>query len=714
MTQNELAAFNGQVNLELLDDIISFAVHTAEPDRIKKDNLRRRCIFPNQTAGAGVLQRKYSFLYLGELLERYEERFGMSVQDRRAIALALGYTREITTEKMFVGTQLADFIQTAAQNAKDDIYLTGALYLLHEGQDTGADYESLLKEWQYIQTEELIFAMSLFPDAETILEPFKLHLPRLLGKERTISVLGNGEIFKRAIAMLFPLKKSMRAKNMAPLRALAALATSFVKESGKPYSSLIENGYTPLEIAYANAAAVCGHCVPDSPKYNSIITEKIVVELFRRVLEHDEALPERVFQQLNGLYKRYSRFDIMCYGTHRLEEALRDTRIQTPETMAWFIEHESIYHPAVDSFDIMDAKWEPLAVNLEPDVYQRLFELHLTENLGAGELQRHIDRYNTLTGKNYLDCYNTYGSGRRFSLLVQTGIVDLWAAFQDSLAPDGAIAKPYLLEHIKDYLRGIKTVQAFRFIRQFLLQYGFDGIKQYLARYGGVFQDQLWSRKDYRGNEITLSIQRDFLSDDPEGQLLMLYWVEEYFFTQEPERYIAFAQTLLENENTAALLPLEEQRRLFELVIGQSRLSEHDASRLKQRYQTSEEQAAEQAAREAARAEKQRQEQAKLVQSIQADYTETNSGTFSSVVKFLERYHSYNGGDKIAARVVCDDLEHLLQSKGYVLTQDEAGRFLHICGKLIRCGVMDWTETQSHISKIKEALPDDSNCNSAA
>lgn len=199
-----------------------------------------------------------------------------------------------------------------------------------------------------------------------------------------------------------------------------------------------------------------------------------------------------------------------------------------------------------------------MAVSLKPDVYQRLFELHLTEGMDAGELQRRIDRYNALTGKNYLGCYNTYESGRRLSLLVQAGIVDLWTAFQDSLAPDGTIAKPYLLEHIKDYLCGIKTVQAFRFIRQFLSQYGFDGIKRYLNRYSSAFQDQLWSRKDYRGNGITLTIQRDFLSDDPEGQLLMLYWAEEYFFTQEPERYLAFAQALLENENTAALLPQEE------------------------------------------------------------------------------------------------------------------------------------------------------------
>lgn len=94
------------------------------------------------------MQEEYSFLYLGELLERYEERFGMTPQDRRAIALALGYTTSIATDGMFVGSQRADFIQSVRRNAPGDIYLTGALYLLHEGQSDGPAYENQLKEWK--------------------------------------------------------------------------------------------------------------------------------------------------------------------------------------------------------------------------------------------------------------------------------------------------------------------------------------------------------------------------------------------------------------------------------------------------------------------------------------------------------------------------------------------------------------------------------------
>ena len=38
-----------------------------------------RCLFYDNTANASGLQDKYGFLYLGELLERYESRFGMAL-----------------------------------------------------------------------------------------------------------------------------------------------------------------------------------------------------------------------------------------------------------------------------------------------------------------------------------------------------------------------------------------------------------------------------------------------------------------------------------------------------------------------------------------------------------------------------------------------------------------------------------------------------------
>lgn len=131
MKFREFSAYEDQINLTLLNDIIRFISDTASLTSQQTRALHRRGVLLAHDTSAGALQEKYGFLYLGELLERFEERHGMSLPDLRAIALALGYTTDIVTEDIFVGSQQSDFIQTVRERAENDIYLLGALYLKH-------------------------------------------------------------------------------------------------------------------------------------------------------------------------------------------------------------------------------------------------------------------------------------------------------------------------------------------------------------------------------------------------------------------------------------------------------------------------------------------------------------------------------------------------------------------------------------------------------
>ena len=146
----ELTAYRSAVNLPLLNDIIAFIRDASEASPGKRAALRRNCVFLDASASGGAFQEKYGFLYLGELLERYEERFGMSARDFRAIALALAYAKDLTDDSMFVGPQRRNFLQRVKSGADGDIYLTGALYLLEENPEL----ESKLTEGP-ASTEEL-------------------------------------------------------------------------------------------------------------------------------------------------------------------------------------------------------------------------------------------------------------------------------------------------------------------------------------------------------------------------------------------------------------------------------------------------------------------------------------------------------------------------------------------------------------------------------
>ena len=708
MNLSNMGAYGLQINLKLLNDIIAFVVTTAKANYAQMEELRKRCIFPLSSTSE-TLQRDYGFMYLGELLERYEERFGMSLPDRRAIALALGYTRDIATPEMFVGSQRADFIQGVRRCAESDLYLTGALCLIYGGESGAAAIEQKLKEWAYTQTEELIFAMSLFPDGEQALAQFSDQLVTLLGKGRTLSVFGNTDIFNQVFAMLFPLKKRMKARHMDLLRALLSLPVSFVREGSKHYGWLTDHGYTPIEIAYANIAALCSQCVPGGPGRNSLTAEKLVVSLFRAVLTHDQPLSAEVYQQLTQIYQMYAKFDIKCYEKHRLAETLTvGVHIQTPETMAWFIRcTDEPLHPATASFDVMDPKWDPLVGSLDTKHYLKLFESCLTEDMDAAQIRERLDRYQALTQKDFLERYREDAFAGRFPLMVKVGIIDLWTAFQGCLSEDGDVSNSTLLRHIGGCCHDIQTLQAVEFLTRFLPQYGFQGAKTYFGRYRDGFEDELWAQKGYNGSEITLKLQRDFLADDPDRQRLLLHWVDEYFFTKQPKRYLDFVIALLKDEGAATLLSPGDQRGLFDAVIAQSKLSAWDAKELKQRYLTPEEQQADQEAKEAAEAEEKRQAHFDMIQSIEACYADSNDGTFGAVLKYLDKYRYYNDREAIAHRVVRDGLEPLLIGTGYALAPAEAERFLIVCRELFRTGALAWAELQSYILKVKEVEPDD-------
>ena len=72
----------------------------------------------------------YTFQYPGEMLERYEEKIGDTVQIRRALAFALVTMSDFHEAQMYVGTQYENFLKRIEREAKTDIYLAGAMCFL--------------------------------------------------------------------------------------------------------------------------------------------------------------------------------------------------------------------------------------------------------------------------------------------------------------------------------------------------------------------------------------------------------------------------------------------------------------------------------------------------------------------------------------------------------------------------------------------------------
>lgn len=698
--QNELSAYTAKINLPLLDSITAFVLDTAEATRAQRGELYRQCPFLTRASGE-AFQEKYGFLYLGELLERYEERFGMTVPDLRAIALALAYTRSLTTPEMFVGPQRDNFLRNVRKAAAGDVYLSGALYLLDDSRDGATDRELKLTDADFDSTEDLLFVLGLFRDQQRAFLHFKPQLLRLLGRERTMPALENMTALNWLIAWLSPQLKTARGKDMALFRALCALPVSHVKPGGKPHDTLLEHGWTPLEIAYANMMAVLSQAVDGALLKNSIVSEKIAVTLFHEVLSCDAPQPLEIYSQLASIHQLYARFSIKCYGCENLLQALEtDTRIQNASTFSWFSTLADTHSPVFSGFDIMDGKWDSLADALEPGKYVPLFEGCLGEDMSQEDIQRRLNRYRELTGKDYAGIYWDSVRGRRFGLLVDKGILDPWNLFRDSLGEDGRVGKPEMIAHIWEYAHGIRSPQAFRFFGKFFSAYGVWGLERFFDhRYRG-FCEALTKRGHYSNDLMILDLRRDHLDDSGHRQLLQ--WLEEYIFAYQPEKYLELVAAILRDEFAASLFTTKEQRELFDLLAKQPNMHQGILNELKRRYLTEDELQAERDAEAAARQQAEQQQRESLAQEIRDNYMELSDGTFQSAVKFLDEYKYSRDRRSIACRVLRERLDELLGARDYELDSHEATRFLYICNKLVHEKTMGFNEAQNYIKNVKE------------
>lgn len=92
------------------------------------------------------MEEQYGLNYPGEVLERYEERYGGGIEQERALGLALAENKMLLEESMFVGAQYPNFIRKIKNHTEQDFYLTCVMYLLSEKvEEQGKFYQKILQ-----------------------------------------------------------------------------------------------------------------------------------------------------------------------------------------------------------------------------------------------------------------------------------------------------------------------------------------------------------------------------------------------------------------------------------------------------------------------------------------------------------------------------------------------------------------------------------------
>ena len=373
----------------------------------------------------------YNLRYPGEVLERFEEKLGNDVRVLRALALALGNTCAIQSDNMFVGNQRGTFIQKVRRSAREDVYLQGALYLLET--DT-ARRHSLLDELAakiYVRTEEALFVLSLFDDAEYGYRAMHDQLLRLLTQNRTIFPTVDFGAFEWFIRFYGEQVKKYRGKADLALRTLMKLPYMNMKPDSREFLALRKVGYRHDEIVLANSLAVWADRLPDRLNSRSIPAEKIAVTCSRMLLNEPQNLSEGFYEYLGWLFRFYDSFSVKYEGFQGLWEAVQYGLNPTaPKTLLWM--NQTIQKDFPYRFDVFDPQYDDLAKELERDTYMELFTLQMLYSRQTIPLKQWLSRYKELTGADYAEYFASRhtNSRRAFAFLVEKKEIDLWEFFE--------------------------------------------------------------------------------------------------------------------------------------------------------------------------------------------------------------------------------------------------------------------------------------------
>ena len=112
------------IDLELYYAFVDLVVHTSQEEKAWEiyRNIVDTQIWQQKAEGQNYFEA-YNLRYPGEVLERFEEKLGKDVRIIRALALALGKTRALQSDNMFVGNQRGSFLQMVRRTSLSLIHI---------------------------------------------------------------------------------------------------------------------------------------------------------------------------------------------------------------------------------------------------------------------------------------------------------------------------------------------------------------------------------------------------------------------------------------------------------------------------------------------------------------------------------------------------------------------------------------------------------------
>lgn len=689
-------AYQNAIDLTLYHAFAELVAETSQDDKAKTiyRQIRAEQIWQPLSDTSAYFEQ-YGLRYPGEVLERFHEKLGNDLRTIRALALALGYTRSIQSETMFVGSQYRNFIQQLRNTAQRDVYLSGALYLLETDSVRRRAMLDELVSSVYTRTEEALFVLSLFDDREAGYQALHEQLVRLFQMGHTLPLEQNSGVLEWFIHFYEEQVKSHRGKADLVLRTLMKLPYMNMKPDSREFAILQNAGYSGREIIAANSLLVWANRIPDRLSSNSIPAERIAAACCEVLLNQPKSLPEEFYGYVGWLLGRYKEFSIKYEGFPNLWQAIKYSLTPSaPQTILWMRTHIREEFPY--RFDVFDTRYDILAKELERKSYMELFVEQLLYSRTAIPLKRWLARYHELTGGDLAEYFSGYYSysERLFALMVERKAIDLWQFFEQHKA-DGADARP--LKHIRTYAVAVSSWRCFQFVKKLLEQYTFSELREIFGRWFQFHEGFVHNDSNYSTTCLKTRIARPFLTAEQHRQLYE--WVDASVFQMEPEKYDAFVLSALETPEIQRLYEKPVLAAVLRQLIRREKCNRYELTRLKKIFYSQAELEAEQKEteeQEKAEWEAKRQRQ---ILNQKEDLDQIYDGSAQSLAKFARNYR-YSTRQEEALDMVFEKLLEWPAGNVQALPPEDAQCFFELCGELIGDGPRPCSEILSMIRTL--------------
>lgn len=660
------------------------------------------------------MDEAYHLSYPGEALERLGERMEVTERQQRALALALARTKSLQEERMFVGNQLPNFLGKLKRQLHGDKLFMLGFQCLMDGTERKEAYEGLLG-YPYRELREILFALSILPEDDQLWQAVCQKLNALLGNERDISVFENAGVYVwLARQVCFHQRMRVyRKKDMDVLKYVLRLP--FLNVLGKQdtvLKKLTGNGYAVEELSYLNSLMIREVRFPDSIFPGSITGEKIAVETCRRFLGSDKVYPRQAYELCSCLCEAYKEFRIKLNGNQGILDALiGQVKVKTPEAFRTLYPYISGKPKFAQwkIFDLTDPKWDGLHTWLPETEYEECVTESLLAEEEADKLARALKRYQELTGKDYTEQFwktSVYKISQVFRHLADLDALPAEALMEAFLKEyqekDGEFENKWknMAWYLQEYAKKIHSHKAFQVLKLYVERLGVVDIPK-LFSFGEIVKSCFMIRyRNCYADAEKLDIVRPFLTEQEHQQLF--YWIEEYQFRHNTEKYLKFLGDTLLNEETRSWLPWEDAREIY-FALRKSKMAAETEHRLRELYLTEPEQTALRQKEEEENRRKKGKEKWERVKKIKKEFTKVvaknrlKQGLFKRISDFLAVSYYYR---KETAEIAAGYLKDA--KTGICLFDDEdLAELMKLLIQLHRYGEMDLETLKQCIGKAE-------------